>query len=76
MRNQGLYLKDIIEYANKTIEFTKDMTIEQFENDSKTYLATIRCIEVIGEAARNLDDETKNKYPEYPGNILQICGMF
>ena len=62
MKSQDIYLNDIIKYAKKVIEFTKDLDLQKFEKDEKTYLAVIRCIEVIGEAAKNIDESTRNKY--------------
>lgn len=55
----------MIEYINKSIDYTKDLSYESFENDSKTQDATIFNISQIGELVRNISDETINKY----GNI-------
>ena len=46
------------------------MVLEQFKKDMKTYLVTVWCIEVIGEAAKNLDDETKSIYPDIPWKYI------
>lgn len=55
----------MIEYINKSILYTKDLTYEAFEEDTKTQDATIFNISQIGELVRNITDETINKY----GNI-------
>lgn len=62
-RSQERNVNDIIEYSKYAIEITKGMNYEQFVIDKKTYLATTRCIEIIGEAASELNDQTKLKYP-------------
>jgi len=65
-RNIALYIKDIIEYIERTEKHIKDISYEEFPNDTKTLDAVIRCIEVIGEAAKNIPDDTRNKYPNIP----------
>ncbi len=42
------------------------MTYEDFENDERTVDAVIRNLEIIGEAARNIPDEFRNKYSDIP----------
>lgn len=34
--------------------------------DEKTYYAVIRCIEIIGEAVKQIPDYVRIKYPEIP----------
>jgi uncharacterized protein with HEPN domain len=73
-RNLSIYLKDIIEYIEKTEKFVKDMKeYKEFFNDDKTCNAVIRCIEVIGEAAKNIPLEIRNKYPDI--SWREIAGM-
>jgi uncharacterized protein with HEPN domain len=38
------------------------MTQEDFKKDRKTFSATIRELEIIGEAVNNISDELKQKY--------------
>jgi len=47
-------------------EYVKDLKFEQFAEVTKTYNAVLRCIEVIGEATKNIPNEVRNKYPEIP----------
>jgi uncharacterized protein with HEPN domain len=65
-RNVKIYIKDIIEYMERAEEYVKDLKFEQFAEDKKTYDAVLRCIEVIGEATKNIPNEIRNKYPEIP----------
>jgi uncharacterized protein with HEPN domain len=64
-------MKDPIFFINhakeaiKDIEdFSKGISKDDFLKDKKTQSATIRQIEIIGEAIKNLPDEFKEKYPE------------
>jgi len=62
-RNYRLYLTEILESGNAILQYTKDISFEKFRNDRKTYSATIREFEIIGEAVGKLPDNLKQKYP-------------
>jgi uncharacterized protein with HEPN domain len=60
-RIPSLLIEDIVECANKIINFTSSQTFDEFMNDQRTVDAVIRNFEVIGEAANRLPDEFKEK---------------
>ena len=41
----------------------RNFQLDQFLKDDKTCDAVIRCIEVIGEAAKNIPEEIRTSYP-------------
>ncbi|MDZ4677592.1 MAG: DUF86 domain-containing protein [Oligoflexia bacterium] len=61
-----LRIHDILDGIKDIKSFIADRTREQFSADKKTYLAVIRSLEVIGEAAHHTPDAIKKKYPEIP----------
>ncbi|QTA79233.1 DUF86 [Desulfonema limicola] len=63
-RDDHLYINDICESVRAIESYIEDMGYEDFISDRKTYSATIRELEIIGEAVRNLSDELKNQYPD------------
>jgi len=65
-RRVELYIKDILEYMERAEGHIKGLNFEEFLRDDKTCDAVIRCIEVIGEAAKNIPDEIRDKYPSIP----------
>jgi len=65
-RDNTDYINDIITLIKEIDEFTKDMTYEIFFQDIKTRHAVVRCLEIIGEAAKNISQDLKQKYPEIP----------
>ena len=65
-RSVQLHLKDILEYMKRAEEHVRSISFEEFLKDNKTCDAVIRCIEVIGEAAKNIPDDIRDKYPFIP----------
>jgi uncharacterized protein with HEPN domain len=72
-RNVFLYIKDILQNMRDAEEFIRDMPYEQFLGDKRTFNAVVRSLEVIGEAAKNVPDEVRAKYPMVPWK--EMAGM-
>lgn len=72
-RGIKLYVEDITNSLKKIEEYTKNLTFDQFNIDTKTVDAVIRNLTVIGEAAKNIPDEIKIKYDDIPWE--EIIGM-
>ena len=67
------YLNDLITACEDILTFTKGMCFEDFIADRKTNNAVVRCLEVIGEATKNLPETLKVQYPDIPWK--QMAGM-
>jgi len=63
-REPHLLIGDIIDSANKILEYTEGLSFDEFINDNKTVDAVIRNFEIIGEAANRLPDEFKEAHPK------------
>ena len=63
-RDYKQQLDDILQAITFVREYVKDMDYKVFEADRKTQDAVIRNLEIIGEAARILPDEVKDKAAE------------
>ncbi len=63
-RSDALYLDDIIESVQAIEDFISGYDFDHFSSDRKTYSATIREFEVVGEAIGKISDEIKSRYPE------------
>lgn len=63
-RDYKLYLIDILEARDRILEYTRSMTYKDFAKSKITTDAVVRNLEVIGEAARKLPSEVKEKSPE------------
>ena len=65
-REIGDYIEDILEAMSNVVEFTKGMSYEEFVKDTKTVYAVIRALEIVGEAAKNIPEDVRKKYPDIP----------
>ncbi|HID95113.1 MAG TPA: DUF86 domain-containing protein [Candidatus Latescibacteria bacterium] len=65
-REVGDYIEDIIGAMDKTMNFVKNISYEEFTRDDKTAFAVVRALEIIGEAVKNIPDDIRKNYPEIP----------
>jgi uncharacterized protein with HEPN domain len=73
MRDISLYLQDILDVMLAVERFVEGMSFDEFKTDDKTSSAVIRKFEIIGEAAKQVPEEIRNKYPLIPWK--EMAGM-
>lgn len=66
MRSEKLYLADIIEAADAIGLFIAGRTQGEFADDDLLRSGVLQKFSIIGEAARRLSDDLKQRYPEVP----------
>ncbi len=66
MQRDREYLLDILEAAKLALEYIGEKTKEEFFSDSQCQDAVIRRLEIIGEAARRISEETRTTYLDLP----------
>lgn len=66
-------LRHILEEIAHARLWTGEHNLQAFRNDLKTAYAVIRCLEIIGEAVKNLPHELRRSYPQIPWGA--IAGM-
>ena len=72
-KDDTVFLKHILDAINLIEKYLKDKSYEEFKNNRMLQDAVIREIEIIGEAAKNLSKEFRNKQSDIPWR--QIAGM-
>ncbi len=73
IRSIPLYIKDILQNMRDAEGFIRGLSYDQFGADKRTFNAVVRSLEVIGEAAKNVPDEMRVKYPLVPWK--EMAGM-
>lgn len=63
-RDWTLYLEDIADACRLIEQFTAGTSIESFAADALVFHATVRNLEIVGEAAKRLPEEAKAWMPE------------
>lgn len=66
MRREFLLLGEMIEAATQAVSLTKDTNLATLEGDRQRREALLWNFTVLGEAAAQLDDATRTRFPEVP----------
>lgn len=66
MRDPKLFLKDILEAMEAIERFAEGIDFATFKNDDMRLSAVIRKFEIIGEAAKSVPEDIKQKYTSIP----------
>lgn len=65
-REWKFYLDDMIEFANKVLSYTQDIDQNTFIANSLIYDASVRNLELIGEAATHIPSSIRAQYSDIP----------
>lgn len=72
VRDKGR-LEDIVEYSQNVLKIIEGADFEKFSADILLYFATMKNVEIVGEAAYMLTKEFKEDHTEIPWK--QVEGM-
>ena len=73
MQRDRVYMVDILEAAKLAVSYIENKSKDDFLNDIQCQDAVIRRLEIIGEAARRMADETQAAFPNLPWH--EMIGM-
>jgi uncharacterized protein with HEPN domain len=60
------FVEDILDGMNKAEALLEGVSYLHFEADFRINFAVVRALEIIGEAAKRLPDELRQRYPDIP----------
>jgi uncharacterized protein with HEPN domain len=69
-REWRFYVSDMIGFCEKVLAFTLGLQQEQFVADAMRFDATVRNLELIGEAASHIPQELRIANPHVPWRML------
>ena len=69
-RSTSLYLADMLDAIDRVYEYTSKLKYSSFSENDMVVDAVLRNLEVLGEAARYVPQETRDKYPGIPWTSL------
>ena len=61
-REDGVRLRHMLDAAQKAQQFIKGRSRAEIERDEPLTFALVRLLEIIGEAAKNVSPETRQRY--------------
>ncbi len=69
-REWRFYLDDMIGFAEKVMAYTEGFDQASFVNSGLNYDATVRNLELIGEAATHLPESIRLAHPQIPWRLI------
>ena len=69
-RHVSVLLKDMIEACDRIASYVEGFDFPAFERDNRTTDAVCRCLEIIGEAARNMPQLVRDQNAGIPWQAI------
>jgi len=63
VRDRGR-LHHILDAIEKAIEFTENISFDEYKTNTMLRYAVVKCVEIVGEASYKLTNEFRNQHPE------------
>ena len=63
IRDKGR-LEHILEAIEKALEFTENVSFEEYKTNTMLRYAVVKCVEIVGEASYKLTNEIREQHPE------------
>jgi uncharacterized protein with HEPN domain len=70
MREWRFYVDDMIGFAAKVLAYTAGLDQNAFVANALVYDATLRNLELIGEAATHVPDDMRQAHPQVPWRMI------
>lgn len=64
--NDAIRLKHLLDAANEAVALCRGRKRQELDTDRMLNLSLVRLLEIIGEAAAGISDQTKESHPHIP----------
>ena len=72
-RDDSIRFRHMLDAAKEAMSFAKNKERKNLDNDRMLVLSLVKSIEIIGEAASKVTNETKKSFPEIPwANVIAM----
>jgi len=71
--NDEVRMRHMLDYSREALELSRDRSREDLDSDRVMELALVRLVEIIGEAASRVSEESRANNPEIPCPRLSAC---
>lgn len=69
-REWKFYIKDMIGFAENVVTYSDGFDLQEFECSGLNYDATVRNLEIIGEAVTHIPTNIKEQYKDVPWRLI------
>jgi uncharacterized protein with HEPN domain len=69
-RSWDFYIEDMIGFCDRVLDYTEGLSLDEFVDDRLVYDATLRNLELIGEAATHIPDEIRAEHSDIPWRMI------
>ena len=69
-RDWGFYIRDMQEFAERVLDYTRGLDRDSLVENQLIYDATLRNIELIGEAATHIPADVRSKHEKVPWRAM------
>lgn len=76
MRSRVEYLRDILLSVDRISRYTKGLDAREFSQNEMVIDAVMRNLEIMGEAASKLPEETQRAYSSIPWAEMMVSGKY
>ena len=64
------YMRDMLAEAERAVRFVEEQDLTAFTSDDRTVYAVVRCLEIIGEAAKRIPKQIRSAHRSLPWPLM------
>jgi uncharacterized protein with HEPN domain len=69
-KDDSIFIGHILDSIKAIEGFIQGVAEQEFYDNREKHDAVVRNLEIIGEAAKNIDEEFRSKYPDIPWRLM------